>query len=114
MSAAPALTWNCTLGEAATNHSQDMASKNFFSHTGSDGLSPFDRMTNLGYSFSTASENIAAGQRDVAAVMTSWLNSDGHCRNLMSASFTEYGGALIEDSGSTYRLYWTSNFGRPR
>ena len=112
--AVPPLTWNCTLGQAATNHSTDMATNDFFSHTGSDGLSPFDRISNLGYVFLTAGENIAAGQGSVDAVLSSWLSSPGHCQNIMSPSFTEFGGAMIEDQNSTYRRYWTGVFGTPR
>lgn len=108
------LSWSCTIAQAATNHSRDMATNNFFSHTGSDGLSPFDRMTNVGYVYWAAGENIAAGYDSVESVVNGWLNSPGHCSNIMSSSFTEMGGAMIENSASTYRLYWTTNFGRPR
>jgi len=34
--AAPPVTWNSKLAQAARKHSNDMASNNFFSHTGSD------------------------------------------------------------------------------
>ncbi|HSX85932.1 MAG TPA: CAP domain-containing protein, partial [Cellvibrio sp.] len=58
---APALRWDCRLGLASHVHSTDMATNNFFSHTGSDGSSPFDRMRREGYQFRTAGENISAG-----------------------------------------------------
>ncbi|MEM1404306.1 MAG: CAP domain-containing protein [Pseudomonadota bacterium] len=106
-----ALAWQCTLAEVSESHSLDMATINFFSHTGSDGLSPFDRMTNAGYEYRTAGENIAAGQRDVAQVMDGWLNSPGHCQNIMNGSFTEMGGAKVDASGSDFATYWTVKFG---
>lgn len=106
-----ALSWHCTLADVSESHSRDMATINFFSHTGSDGLSPFDRMTNAGYEYRTAGENIAAGQRDVAQVMDGWLNSPGHCRNIMNGSFTEMGGAKVDASGSDFPTYWTVKFG---
>ena len=112
--AVAALTWNCTLATASDAHSQDMASVNFFSHTGSNGLSPFDRMTNAGYSFRNAGENIAAGQQTIETVMQGWLNSEGHCKNIMSINFTEMGGSKVDSSASDYRHYWTVKFGRPR
>lgn len=114
MPAVPALTWSCTLGQVATNHSQDMASNNFFSHTGSNGLSPFDRMSNLGYNYRAAGENIYAGSASASSATNAWLQSPGHCANIMSPSFTEMGGAMQQNSSSTYRYYWTVNFGTPR
>ncbi|MEJ2669947.1 MAG: CAP domain-containing protein [Gammaproteobacteria bacterium] len=114
MPAAAPLTWSCTLAQAASNHSSDMATNNFFSHTGSDGLSPFDRMTNLGYLYRSAGENISAGYTSVESVLAGWLNSPGHCRNIMNPDFIELGAALEENANSTYRLYWTSDFATPR
>ena len=114
MPAVPELTWSCELGQAAADHSQDMASNNFFSHTGSDGLSPFDRMSNLGYDFSSAGENIFAGGATVSSAVNAWLDSPGHCSNIMSAGFTEMGGAMKQNSNSTYQYYWTVDFGTPR
>lgn len=114
MPAAPALTWNCKLGQAAANHSQDMATNDFFSHTGSDGLSPFDRMSNLGYNYRTAGENIFAGGATVSSGVNAWLQSPGHCTNIMGQGFTEMGGAMKQNSSSTYNYYWTVNFGAPQ
>jgi len=113
MPAVAPLTWNCTLGKAAENHSNDMASNDFMSHTGSDGLSPFDRMANLGYNYQAAGENVAAGYSSVSSVMSGWLSSSGHCQNIMSSSFTEMGAAMKENTNSTYRWYWTVDLGKP-
>lgn len=112
--AAPPVQWSCKLGEAARNHNQDMVTNNFFSHTGSDGLSPFDRITNLGYNFSNAGENIAAGQTSVDSVMSTWLNSPGHYGNIMGASFTEIGASGLDGAGAQYSKYWTTVMARPQ
>lgn len=108
------LNWHCTLETAARGHSQDMAQTNFFNHTGSDGLSAGDRIKNTGYSWSTWGENIAAGQTTVEQVMNSWMNSEGHCANIMNVNFTEMGAASFTDSGSDFQIYWTQNFAAPR
>ena len=109
-----ALSWNCTLETVADEHSRDMGDVNFFSHTGSDGLSVGDRVTNAGYDWSAVGENIAAGQPTIVAVMTAWLGSPGHCANIMSASYMEIGAASYAVSGSDYSIYWTQDFARPR
>jgi uncharacterized protein YkwD len=112
--AAAALSWHCTLEEVAFAHSRDMGDHNFFSHTGSDGMASGDRVTNAGYDWSAVGENIAAGQRSIDAVMTAWLDSPGHCANIMQASYTEFGAASYTVDGSDFPIYWTQVFARPR
>lgn len=58
----PALKLSSQLGQAAQGHAQDMAQNNYFSHTGLNGSSPFDRIKATGYNYSTAGEKIAGGQ----------------------------------------------------
>lgn len=112
--AAPALKWNAKLETAALLHSQDMANQNYFGHTGKNGSQPWDRMTSAGYAWRAAAENIAAGQPDLSAVMNGWVNSPGHCANLMSTAYTEIGMAKALNSSSQYGVYWTQDFGAPR
>jgi len=50
---------NALLENAAVGHSQWMLAADVFSHTGSGGSSPFDRMTAQGYSYASAGENIS-------------------------------------------------------
>jgi uncharacterized protein YkwD len=112
--ATAALSWNCTLEAVADEHSRDMGDVNFFSHTGSDGLSVGDRVTNAGYVWTSVGENIAAGQPTIDAVMNAWLDSPGHCANIMSPTYTEIGATSYTVSGSDYSIYWTQDFARPR
>lgn len=112
---APALAYEGRLHQAATAHSQDMVVRNFFSHTGSDGGSPGQRVSATGYAWSAVGENIAAGYGSVAAVVDGWAASPGHCANLMNRNFTQMGIACVPGSASSpYRSYWTMNLARPR
>ncbi|MGF1887146.1 CAP domain-containing protein [Photobacterium profundum] len=110
----PALTWDTQLEQAAYTHSNDMANYDFFSHTGSDGSSVSTRVTAQGYTWSSVGENIAAGQKDVDAVMKSWIESPGHCLNIMSANFTQMGASFVTNSSTQYGIYWTQVFAKPR
>ncbi len=112
--AAPPLVWNCTLAQVALDHSRDMGDHNFFSHTGSDGLSPSQRVTNAGYLWRATGENIAAGPDTVSEVMKGWLLSPGHCANIMKNTYTEVGAARYRNDRSDYRVYWTQEFATPR
>ncbi|MCG2838400.1 CAP domain-containing protein [Photobacterium sp. WH77] len=114
MPAVAPLTWDATLEQTAFLHSSDMANYDYFSHTGLDGSSPSSRVTAQGYSWKTVGENIAAGQKTVSAVMQGWLESPGHCRNIMNGSFTQMGAASDTNSGSTYGIYWTQVFASPK
>ena len=113
-SATTALSWHCTLEDVAFAHSRDMGDHNFFSHTGSDGLAAGDRVRNAGYDWAAVGENIAAGQQSVDTVMTAWLDSPGHCANIMHASFTEFGAASYTVDGADFPIYWTQVFTRPQ
>ena len=111
--AAPALKRNTKLDTTAQAHSVDMATYNYFSHTGRDGRSPFKRMTDAGYNFSAAAENIAAGNSTAAATVQQWISSPGHCANLMSATYVDTGIGYGYSATSTYKHYWTQNFAKP-
>jgi uncharacterized protein YkwD len=107
-----ALAWNAQLTQASLVHSDDMVARNFFSHTGSDGSSAGQRATRAGYVWRTWGENIAAGQVGVDNVITAWMNSPGHCANMMNANFRDIGLACVAGgSGNTYRTYWTMTLG---
>jgi uncharacterized protein YkwD len=43
--------------------------------------------------------------------MNSWMNSSGHCNNIMSPNFKHLGVGYYYRSGSTYSHYWTQDFG---
>jgi len=104
-----ALTLDSSLSAVAKKHSEDMAAKNYFSHTNLSGQSPFDRLKSAGISYKTAGENIAAGQKSPSQVVTGWMNSEGHRKNILNKSFTKMGLGYAE-SNSGYGTYWTQLF----
>ena len=103
MPAVPAVTWNDLLAKAAFEHSKEMEANKNFSHTGINGSNPGDRITKAGYSWTSYGENIANGYPSEEAVITGWLNSEGHCKNIMSASVKEMGAGRQAN-------YWTQEF----
>ncbi len=105
------LTMHPLLTLAARKHSKDMATKNYFAHDNLAGQSPFDRMKAEGYKGTTMGENIAAGNSTVAKTMDQWMNSDGHCANIMNPKYTQLGVGYFYTSTSKYKHYWTQNFG---
>jgi uncharacterized protein YkwD len=111
--AAPALRWSATLERAALAHAHDMAARGALSHAGSDGSTPPQRVTRVGYVWSATGENVAAGQRDSESVVKSWLASPGHCANLMSPDYTEMAVAFATSAATEAGIYWAQVFGAP-
>jgi uncharacterized protein YkwD len=103
MPAVPPVTWNNLLEKAAVLHSADMNKNNYFGHTGADGSSAGDRITRVGYNWRAYGENIAKGHTSEQEVMNGWLESEGHCMNIMSNSVKEMG---VGRDGN----YWTQVF----
>jgi uncharacterized protein YkwD len=109
------LAWNPLLGQAALVHSTDMAQKHYFNHRQPDGSVPADRATAAGYRWRRVGENIASGQRTPEEAVASWLDSPGHCANIMNPAFTEMGAAYaIHPQNRNRTAYWTQVFGAPR
>ncbi len=111
--AAGPLTMNAALRCSSRVHSLDMAVRGFFDHDNPDGEDPFTRMERAGYSYSAAGENIAAGQTTPAEVVQGWMDSPGHCSNIMDSNYTELGVGYAATSDAEFPHYWTQNFGRP-
>lgn len=109
--AAPALVLNDQLNAAAGKHATDMATYDYFSHTGRDGSAPWDRMKREGYPWRRAGENIAAGYTTARAVVDGWLRSPGHCANLMNKNFKDLGVGYAYGASSRYKHYWVQDFG---
>jgi uncharacterized protein YkwD len=110
MDPAPPLEADPHLNEAAQAHAVDMATNNFFSHTGSDGSSFSERIRRTDYSGFPMGENIAGGGTQPAGVVQRWIDSDGHCRNLMNPQATKLGVGFAE--GGQYGTMWVQKFGR--
>lgn len=100
------LVWNSKLEKAAVIHVNDMDKNDQFSHVGTDGSLPDDRIKAAGYEWAQVGENIGRGYKDVAAAIKGWKESASHCKQMMSADVTEIGAAK---KGS----YWCQAFATP-
>ena len=64
------LALDIQLQQAANVHATDISSRDFFSHIGSDGSRPRQRISVAGYTHGTIGENVAAGRTAATQV---WL-----------------------------------------
>lgn len=110
------LRWNDRLAAAAQQHSQNMATQDFFAHQGLDGASAQARGSASGY-LGGIGENIAAGQPTPKAVVQAWINSPPHRVNLLDSRYREIGVGFFNNPSDrglvNYRYYWAQNFGIP-
>lgn len=107
----PALNGDDRLARAARKHSEDMAARNYFDHTTPEGVSFATRISDEGYRWGGAAENIAKGQRTPADVMRSWMNSSGHRANILNCGLRDLGVGVAADADGT--LVWTQDFASP-
>lgn len=61
----------------------------------------------------TPFENLAWGEPSVEGVIAGWLSSPGHCSNLMSRDFAEFGASCVQQPSSPNVPYWALGLARP-
>jgi uncharacterized protein YkwD len=116
----PALGWDSRLIAAAHGHNLRMAAADTLSHQLA-GEPPFTtRITNAGYHWSYAGENVAWNAdttiSGATALETMMYNevapNNGHRLNILSAHYTTVGVDVVIDS-THHRIWLTEDFARP-
>lgn len=91
------LTLNNQLTSAAENKAIDMDVKEYWDHfRPSDHKAPWDFITEAGYTYHVAGENLARGFRTPEGITKAWMASPTHAANILSPKYTEVGFATIE------------------
>jgi uncharacterized protein YkwD len=111
---APPMTLSGTLAGVAFGHAADMAEHNYFEHEDLTGRSPADRVRAVGYREKLVGENIAYGPKSAEEVVQGWLDSTGHCENIMDPRFAEMGIAFAAGHSAKRGLYWVQLLAAPR
>lgn len=94
----------------ATNHSSDMAKRNYFDHKNPEGERVSDRLTNAGIEWYACGENIAAGVYDPYALSNGWYNSEGHRKNILNKNYKYLGIGFAYSGKSNFKYYSTQIF----
>jgi len=111
---APPVRLSGTLDGVALGHAADMAEHDYFEHEDRAGRSPADRVRAAGYKEKLVGENIAYGPKTTDEVVQGWLDSPGHCENIMDPRFAEMGIAYAPGDASRRGLYWVQLLAAPR
>ncbi|WP_214322827.1 CAP domain-containing protein [Nonomuraea sediminis] len=98
------------LQAAAQAHADDMAARDYYSHTSLDGRSPGDRITATGYGWRGWGENIYRSPKSPEEAMRGWMDSSGHRANILNCSYKDIGvGVNLSANGP----WWVQDFGIP-
>jgi uncharacterized protein YkwD len=111
---APPLALSGTLANVAFGHAADMAEHDYFEHRDLNGQSPADRVRAVGYREKLVGENIAYGPKTVEEVVQGWLDSPGHCENIMDPRFAEMGIGYVAGRSGRHGLYWVQVLAEPQ
>jgi uncharacterized protein YkwD len=106
----PSLKVNQRLNRSAQSWNQAMINSGNFTH----GANFAGRISAVGYNWQTAGENIATGFPTPRSVVTAWMASPDHCRNILDPSFHDVGtGETPQTVGgwATQPATWTQDFG---
>ena len=102
------------LDTVAQEHAQDMLLRAYYDHDTPEGQKPRARLEATGYLAHKVGENIAEGQFSVDEVMSGWLASSGHRRNLLDPEFTDLGvGLAVGHFEDRLRILWVQEFAVP-
>lgn len=96
---------NDRLAAVARRYSQQMAEKNFFSHTGIDGTTLGDRVRAGRISYRIVGENLFKGTnltRPAPSAVDGWLKSKGHRENILYPVFAETGIGVWKKNNTYY------------
>lgn len=88
------LTTNPILVEAAQLKVNDMVTNGYFAHTSPDGKTPWYWLSQVGYKYQYAGENLAINFSDSKDITTAWMNSPTHRANIVKDKYTEVGTAV--------------------
>ena len=69
------------------------------------------RISDAGFDWSQAGENIATGFRTPAAVVRGWMRSTGHCENILDPDYRYVGTGVSAARTIVAPGTWTQDFG---
>lgn len=83
------------LSAAAAGKAQDMISNGYWAHNSPAGITPWVFITNAGYNYTYAGENLAKDFTNTPRMMQAWMDSATHRANIVSDKYTDIGVAVI-------------------
>lgn len=110
----PALKYNATLSQSATQKAEDMFADNYWAHNSPDGKDPWYFFKLAGYKYSVAGENLARDFYDTESMMKAWMKSPTHRENIVNKKYQEIGVGVVNGVlGGVKTTLVVQHFGTP-
>ncbi|MSU74924.1 MAG: CAP domain-containing protein [Candidatus Magasanikbacteria bacterium] len=110
----PELIVQNKLNSSATAKANDMAENNYFSHFGPKAHTLQYFLSQAGYRYGVAGENLAMGFKSGEEVIGAWLKSPTHYQNLLDADYREFGlGLEAGEYSGIPTVFVAQHFGAP-
>lgn len=91
-----ALNTNAALTAAAQAKANNMFQEQYWDHFGPNGESPWMFISQAGYKYVYAGENLAKGFKTAEGVHEAWMASPTHKENILSGNYKDIGIAVVE------------------
>lgn len=101
------LSENAALNTMAAARAQELIT--LFSHTRPNGGDLSSIFSEYGVSWWAIGENIAMGYPSPQAVVSGWMTSDGHRKNILSSSYSSIGVGVYNYGGTLYYVQIFAN-----
>jgi len=92
----PNLKINPELSQAAQSKAADMIKRGYWSHNTPDGKEPWIFISQSGYSYLHAGENLARDYSSAESAVSAWMNSGSHRANMLNPNYQDIGVAVVE------------------
>lgn len=93
------------LNAAAATHSRDMSVQNRPWHFGSDGSSPLDRATRVGFTGTLLGENISESYESELETLSAWMEQPDTRSVILDPRATDLGFAWFQEPNG--KIWWT-------
>ncbi len=87
---------NSELDQAALAKATDMFENNYWAHVSPTGTEPWYFVTQFGYQYKHAGENLARDFSNPKDVVTAWMASPTHRQNLLDDRYKDIGVAVVD------------------
>lgn len=92
----PSLRVSELLTQAAQLKAEHMAENEYYAHVSPDGKTPLYWLDRVGYRYLNAGENLVIDRTTSEQVVSAWMHSADHRKNILRSQFTEIGVGIAE------------------
>lgn len=110
------LTIDPKLTAAAQAKANDLVARDYWAHNSPSGKTPWAFISETGYQYQLAGENLAYGFNSADDAVVGWMNSDSHRANIMNDKYTNVGFGVASSpnyQGQGEQTVIVAEYGRP-